>query len=240
MIDRGAALDHPFERGADPHLGFGVDARGRFVEYQDARIVRQGTGEVDELLLPGGKAVAALAQRLIEAPWQGADEVAHVDLIGCGLHPLIGDPVRAQANVLGDGSGEQERVLQHHPEMAAQLGHILFAHIDAIDQNAAALDLVEAHHQADDGGFAGAGVADDRRCLVGLDHERHVFQNPLHLGDGSEDLLRCPRPAGWRASCCFVQPLIGKPDVAELDASGTIAGARCSAGFAAPAACPAV
>ena len=52
--------------------------------------------------------------------------------------------------------------------------------IDAIDEDAAALDIVEAHHQADDGGLARAGVADDGR---GLDRcsmtEGDVAKDPL-------------------------------------------------------------
>ena len=49
-------------------------------------IVRQGAGEVDELLLPGGKALPAFAHRLVEAVRQRADKVEHVDLIGRALH----------------------------------------------------------------------------------------------------------------------------------------------------------
>jgi len=45
------ALDHALQSGTDAEFGFGVDARCGFVEDEDARIVGQGAGEVDELLL---------------------------------------------------------------------------------------------------------------------------------------------------------------------------------------------
>ena len=146
----------------------------------------QGPGEVDQLFLPGGKAIAALAQRFIEPLGQSTDKVAHVHLIGRSLHPLVRNPVRAQANVFGDGSGEKERILQHYPEIAPQLRDIMFADIHSIDQDISALNLVEAHHQPDDGGLAGAGVTYNRRCLVRLDGERYILENPLHFGCGGE------------------------------------------------------
>ena len=64
--DAGAAFDHALESAADAQLGVGVDAGGGFVEDEDARIVGQRARKVDELLLAGGKRVAAFAHRLIE------------------------------------------------------------------------------------------------------------------------------------------------------------------------------
>ena len=52
------------------------------------------------------------------------------------------------------------------PKRLAQCGEILLAHVDAIDEDLTALDVVEAHHQRGEGGFAGAGVADDGGGLV--------------------------------------------------------------------------
>ena len=54
--DRGAALNHALQGQADAQLGVGVDRGSGFVEDQDARVVRQGAGEVDELLLSRWKA----------------------------------------------------------------------------------------------------------------------------------------------------------------------------------------
>ena len=59
--DAGAALDHAFKSAADAQFGVGVDAGGSFVEDEDARIVGERAREVDELLLAGGKRIAAFA-----------------------------------------------------------------------------------------------------------------------------------------------------------------------------------
>ncbi len=61
---------HAFEGGAHAQFGVGIDARSSFVEDQDAGIVRERACKVDELLLAGGKAVAALAHRLLKAARQ--------------------------------------------------------------------------------------------------------------------------------------------------------------------------
>ncbi len=64
--DRRAAFHQARQRIANPQFGFGVDARGGFVQNQIPRTVRQRAGETDELLLAGGKSGAALAHGLIE------------------------------------------------------------------------------------------------------------------------------------------------------------------------------
>ena len=58
-------------------------------------------------------------------------------------------------------AGEEEWVLQDDAEAAAKRSEVLVADVDAVDQDLAALHVVEAHHQRGDGGLAGAGVADD-------------------------------------------------------------------------------
>ena len=70
--------------------------------------------------------------------------------------------------------------------MAAQLGEIVIAQVDSVQQNAAGGDLVEAHHKAGERGFARAGVADNGDRLAGLDGEGDVFENPLDAVEGGE------------------------------------------------------
>ena len=66
--------------------------------------------------------------------------------------------------------------------------------VDAVDQHAALLGVVEAQEQREDGALAGAGRADDRHRLAGLDRKAQAVQR---------------RPVGPRR--------IGEGDVAELD-----------------------
>ena len=98
---------------------------------------------------------------------QGALDGGAVD--GCG----------AQADVRFERAGEQERILQDDAELAAQILHVQFADVDAVEQDLAALDVVEAQQELNGGGFAGAGVADDGDGLAGLDAEGDIAQNPI-------------------------------------------------------------
>ena len=201
-------------------FGVGVDGAGGFVEDEDAGVVGEGAGEADELLLSGGEGGAAFAHGLGKLQRQGADEVADVDFVGGALEAFVGDPRGAEADVVGDGAGEEEGVLQDDAEALAQRVEVLLADVDAVDEDAAALDVVEAHHQAGDGGLAGAGVADDGGGLVGLDDEGDAAEDPFDVGD------RCGGLRRWRWRCGRAVPrrvLVGEPDVAELDAAGAVA-----------------
>ena len=92
---------------------------------------------------------------------------------------FVGDPVGAEADVLLDRAGEQERILQHDAEAAAQIVEIHVADVDAVDADRALLHVVEAQQQRDDRGLAGAGVADDGDGLAGFDGEGDVAENPV-------------------------------------------------------------
>src|ERR1700749_4115589 len=214
--DRGAAGDHAVERGAYADLGFRVDGGGSFVEDENAWAMREGTGEVDEPLLAGGETGAALAQRFVELMWQAADKVEDVDFVGGALHVGIRDRFGPETNVFGDGAREEEWVLQDDTEVLAQCGQIVHSHVDAVDQDLAALHIVEAHHERDDGGLAGAGVANDGGGLVGLDDEGDTAEDPFDA-DGFEVFGRCD---GDGLELLRREALVGEPDVAELDAAG--------------------
>ncbi len=99
---------------------------------------------------------------------------------------LLADVFVAEADVFADGAREEERILQHDGEVPAQRGQVVLAQIDAVEQDAARSDLVEAHHQAGERGFARAGVADDGDGLARLDGEGHVLQNPLDAVERAE------------------------------------------------------
>ena len=132
--DAGPAFDHALQRAADAQFGVGIDAGGGLVEDEDAGVVGQRAGEVDELLLAGGEGVAALADRLVELMGQALDEVEDVDVAG-GLAQIgVGDGLVAEADVFGDGAGEEEGVLQDDGEVLAEGGQVVLAEVDAVER----------------------------------------------------------------------------------------------------------
>ena len=108
------------------------------------------------------------------------------------------DALGAEADVGFERAGEEERVLQHDAELAAQGVSVELAEVHTVEQNLAALDFVEAQQELDDGGLAGAGVADDGDGLAGAEVEGDVAQTPSL------------RP--WVGAA-----VVGEPDVAEFD-----------------------
>ena len=56
-------------------LGLGVHAGGGFVEYEEARIVREGASEIDELALAYGESGAALVDAGADAFGERFDEI---------------------------------------------------------------------------------------------------------------------------------------------------------------------
>jgi hypothetical protein len=101
-------------------LGLGVERGGGLVEDQDRRVLEDGAGDGDALLLAAGELEAALADHRVIAARQGGDEVVDaggagggLDLAACGAVAPIGD-------VVADGVVEQHRVLGHHADGGAQ------------------------------------------------------------------------------------------------------------------------
>ena len=87
----------------------------------------------------------------------------------------------AQPDVAADRAAEQERILQHDAEAAAQIGEVHLFHVDAIDADCAFLHVVKAQQQRDQRGLARAGVADHGDGFPGLDGEGDIAQHPVGI-----------------------------------------------------------
>ncbi len=81
------------------------------------------------------------------------------------LHVLTRDAGRAQSDIRFDGASEKEWILQHDPEMAPQVLQIEQPNVHAIQQDLAALNVVETQQQGNERGLARPGVADDSERL---------------------------------------------------------------------------
>ncbi|MCY1518954.1 hypothetical protein D9M68_536900 [compost metagenome] len=81
------------------------------------------------------------------------------------------------ADVVADGVVEQHGVLRHDADRRPQAGLRHVADVLAVDQNRAAVGVVEAEQQARDGGFARARRAHDGNGLAGGDREADALQD---------------------------------------------------------------
>ena len=231
----GAACDHSLKRKANAEFGVSVDRTGRFVEDEDAGAMGKGSGEADELLLASGEGASALEDGFGKGAGERVDEVGYVDFGGGVLYFLIRNPVRAEANVLSDGSGEEERVLQDHSETATEIEEILVANVYSVNKDLARLDIVKAHHEGGDGGLAGSGVSYDGGGFVGGDGEGNSAKDPFDVGEGRGEFWSDTKSISFALLRMIIlmqslegcglfrgQGLVGEPDVAELDAAGAV------------------
>ena len=103
----------------DPRLGVQVDARGRLVEDQDARVGDQRARERDELPLAGRELRAALADLGVVAVLERGDELVRADRARRAADLLRRRFGRAERDVLGDRAGEQEGLLRARSRAAS-------------------------------------------------------------------------------------------------------------------------
>ncbi len=81
-------------------------------------------------------------------------------------------PGRPKAMLSRTAGGKDGDVLRHDGDAGAHRRRIGLADVDAVDDHLAAVGIVEAQDQREDGALAGAGRADDRDRLAGLHLER--------------------------------------------------------------------
>jgi hypothetical protein len=116
--ERGPAAEDATQRVLDEDLGSRVHRGRGLVEDQDGRVGEDGAGERDQLPLPGREQRASLADARLVAVRQALDELARARERRRGAQLVVRRGEAAVADVLGDRSREQERLLEHDAEVA--------------------------------------------------------------------------------------------------------------------------
>ena len=90
----------------------------------------------------------------------------------------ITDHIRlAVDDVFPDGGAEQNRLLQHEPDLPAQRLAREVLNLDPVEEDGSLLGLVQAQDQADDGGFSRARRSHEGQAATRRDGERDVPQD---------------------------------------------------------------
>ena len=167
--NRGAALHQVFQGFLDFFFGFGIDRRSGLVQYQDARIDEQRARNRDALALTARQALTTLAHHGVVAMRQAQDELMRVRGAGSG-HDLGAAGVRQTVgNVLGNGAEKQKGLLQHQPDIAAEVGNRIRADVDPIHQNRALGHIIKTANQIHQRAFPRTTVADQPDHLARRD-----------------------------------------------------------------------
>ena len=175
--ERGAVFCQLVECVLDLRFCQRVKRAGRLVQNEDGRIFEKDPRDGDALLLPAGEQRAAFADVGVEAVGHGHDVVVDLgplrrldDLVHLGVGLAVAD-------VLKDGIGEQEDLLLHDADRAAQALLRHAAHVQPVDGDAAGRDVVKAWDELAERALAAAGRTDDGDGLPGRDLQRHIVQH---------------------------------------------------------------
>ena len=116
----------------------------------------QRAGDGEALALAARQVRAAFFDHGVIALRQADDEFVRPGEFGGGDHPFERHGGIGQRDVLTNRAVEQQVLLQHHADLAAQPGRIDLSDIDSIDQDAPALRHVQPLEQLGQGRFARA------------------------------------------------------------------------------------
>ena len=138
--------------------------------------MENGPGEGQKLPLTGGEVVATLSDHFVQPTFQPGDEGVGID-IAAGLPDFfLGEVFFPEGDVAPDRAGEQEHILQHLTEMAAEGGNLNLPDVCAVNENLTLLDVIIPADEGENGGLAGAGCAHEGNGLLGRDLEGHIPQ----------------------------------------------------------------
>mmetsp|Transcript_100376 Transcript_100376/g.288360 ORF Transcript_100376/g.288360 Transcript_100376/m.288360 type:complete len:233 (+) Transcript_100376:2356-3054(+) len=150
-------------------LGLVVQGRGRLVEQQQLRFLRERARDRHALLLPSGQLAAADADEGVQLLGQGVDELPGLRLLDGLFRLLLGDVGVATLDVLEDRRREEHRLLTDIPDEATPGAQRQRLEVHAIDRHDAGHRVVEALQELDDRGLARAALADEGHLLTLVD-----------------------------------------------------------------------
>ena len=175
----GAALRERAQRVVDGGFGGGVDRGRGVVEHQHPRVGEHRPGQRDPLPLPAGEREPALADERVVAVGEALDERVHLRGPRGGQHLGLRGVGAAVGDVGPDGVGEQERLLEHHAQLAAQVDQPQRRQRHPAEAQLALLRVVEARQEQPDRGLARTRRPDQRERLPRRDGEADPVEHRL-------------------------------------------------------------
>ena len=158
-----------------------IHRRGGLVQHQDGGLPQHRPGNGKPLLLPAGKAHAPFPHHRVVAVRHPLDKTVRPGGDG-RLHNLLHRGVRhAVGDVLGDGAVEQEGILQHQGNLAAQgrQGHA--ADVLPVNPDCPLQGVVKPFQQGNQRGFPLPGGPHNGQHPPGGRRKAHVLQHGLLL-----------------------------------------------------------
>ncbi|MCY1173185.1 hypothetical protein D9M73_133390 [compost metagenome] len=160
----------------DRSRGLRIERAGGFVAEQDFRLGRQGAGNADALLLATGQLRRIFFRVLGQADTGQQFTDTGVDFLA---RQLAGQG-QWQRDVVGHGLGRQQvEVLEDHPDLLAEAPQVVGVErgdIFTVNDDLASARGFQTVDQAQQGTFAGTGVADQAEHLATVDGQAGRLQ----------------------------------------------------------------
>lgn len=178
--------------------GLGVEGAGGLVGEEHLGVAGQGAGDADALLLAAGE-LGGVGLGLVGE----ADEVEEFQGLAGAFAAGDAEDLQGELDVgLHGARGQQVEVLEDHADAAAGFAEFLAGaaaaageggELDPVDGDGAAGGALQQVHAADEGGLAGAALADDSVDLALADVEVDAVQGGDLAATGLVDLreARC-------------------------------------------------
>ena len=151
----------------------GIERGGGLVENEQLRVAKIGARQGELLPFAAGEIDAALeaaAQHLVVAALQLCDHAGGQALLGrvFDFFRRVRNFDAAHGDVFARRHFVAHEVLKDDADLGVQVGQVVLAQIDAIEQDLAFGGIVEPRDELDDGGLALAVFADQGDALAGL------------------------------------------------------------------------
>ena len=179
--DGGAGAVDPVEHLHDPDRGARVEVAGRLVGEQQRRMVDEGAGDREPLLLAAGELVGEVRDLVGEA-----DEAERVGDLPADLRARGADHLEGVGDVVVDvPAREQLEVLEDGADPAAQVRDLRVGELGDVaagDQDLALGRIQLADQKLDQGRLAAAGRPDQEDELASVDPEADPLERDVPAG----------------------------------------------------------
>ena len=173
------AADHRIDGRLDLLLGQGVHGGRRLIQYKDPGIRKNGPGKGNQLFLPGGEQVAALAHIRIDALFHTGHHLIGGNQLQGPVDLFVRRVRVAVEQIFPDGAGEKMGRLQHIADGAVEPELAPFPGVPPVDQDAARGRLIKAADQVYQRALAGTGFTDDGNIAAEGNFQAEMFQHIL-------------------------------------------------------------
>jgi len=170
-------LHQTVEGSLDHSFAFSVESTCRFVQQEDSRVLQDGSGDRNSLFLTPRQLTSSVADIGVVLVRELFNEVVGVGALGCGLNLFPCGSLFASADVLGDGSAEENRFLPNEANLVAKPLDIQPAQIFAVQTNSSGVRIVETFNQLDGSTLTASTSADQSHGFARLDSQGVAISN---------------------------------------------------------------